>query len=381
MLRSDELVLKGKGHTFAASDLSGFRLVVLNHFSAGDFKEGQVQALLDYVQRGEGALLVLGTAFEDVEDLFASDLARVLPVGRPEGRWESPKRLNLVLTPQGMRHPSCVVLPHPQANLLAWKNLPPVLPGAVIPVQAGDVTGSTVLASYPYYPRDLVGIAYRFFGRGLTVYLNTFESHLLRLLPAAADDRDQVYVTFVANLLDWMTDAARGAGVAMTLPRLRYSQGETVEMAVNDYQGMLPPGDVLITVTRDEGEKTATIKLARNEDGIAGSFTPELPGIYTLSLPVPGKSPVEKRLLVQEDCRELDQPFANLQALKEIGVESAGAYFDESDPAFSRVALDATPLARTVPSSVLWIDEWKLMALLMLLVTTEWIARRRRNLV
>lgn len=380
-LEARELKLKGQKFDFSSTDLAKHRLVILSRFASRSFKEGQIPSLLDFVQKNEGSLLILGTSPDDVEDLCGSELSRVLPVGKPEGRWETPRRMNLILSPQGLRHPVCTVLPHPQANLLAWKNLPPILPTAVFSIQqSGESLATTVLAGFPYYPRDLVAIAYRFAGRGLVTYFNTCETHLLKLLPASADDKDQVYQTFMSNLLDWMTDQSRGLGVALIVPKARYLQGETVDLGVNDYQGLLPPGDVVVSVVREGGERLASLKLARGEDGISGSFVPDAPGVHTLSVAVPGKGVIEKRLLVQEDSKELDRPFADLDLLKELGPQSGGAFFPEGDRSLSRVALDAAPIVQTIPSNVLWIDDGKLLALLLLLLCAEWISRRRRNM-
>jgi hypothetical protein len=379
VLRAHELQLKGKQFEWQAQDLAKHRMVILNRFHHAAFQQGQMSALADYVQRGEGALLVLGTTPEDAEDLFNSPIGKVLPVQSPEGRWETPKRLNLTLTPLGIRHPACTVLPHPQANLLAWKNLPPIMPSVIV-AASGDVT-SPVIASFPYYPKDIVAIAYRTFGRGVVVFVNTWETHLLKLLPAAAEDRDAVYPTFVSNLTDWMTDQARSAGVSLMLARLRFAQGEPVDVAVNDYQGLLEGGEVALSVRREDHPTPMTVKLARTEDGIAGSFTPEVPGVYTISLPVPGRPAVEKTILVQEDSRELETPFANHAGLRELAQGSGGAFFAEGDPNLARLALDAAPLVLTVQSEKLWLDDGMLLAALLILVCIEWILRRQRHLV
>lgn len=378
-VRSAELKVKGKAFEFTGADLAKHRLVILNRFDSSAFKEGQIQALVDYVQKGEGALLVLGTTPENSDDLFSSELARVLPVGKPDARWENPKRLNVVLTPMGARHPACTVLPHPQANLLAWKNLPPIMPSVIVSA-VGEAT-SPVLAAFPYYPKDIVAVAYRTLGRGVTVFVNTYETHLLKLLPASSEDRDAVYPTFVSNLLDWMTDQGRSAGVSLTLARTRFAQGETVDVAVNDYQDLLEGNEITLAVKRDGATAPLVVKLARNEDGISGSFSPEVPGIYTISLPVPGRAVVEKTILVQEDSRELENPFANLAMLRELAQMSGGAFFAEGDQALAKLALDAAPLVLTVQSEKMWLDEGSLLALLLLLVCVEWIVRRQRHLV
>lgn len=379
VVRSAELKKKGAAFEWNPADLARSRLVIVNRFETAAFKEAQVQALVDYVQKGEGALLVMGTTPESSDDLFNSALAQVLPVNKPEARWENPKRLNVTLTPLGAKHPACSVLPHPQANLLAWKNLPPINPSVVVSA-AGEST-SPVLAAFPYYPKDIVAVAYRTIGRGVTVFVNSCETHLLKLLPAASEDKDAVYGTFIANLFDWMTDQARSAGVSLMLARTRFAQGETVDVAVNDYQELIEGNEITLSVRREGAPQAATIKLARSEDGIAGSFTPEIPGVYTISLPVPGRAPVEKTILVQEDARELESPFANLAVLRELAQASGGAFFAEGDPALAKLALDAAPLVLTTQSERMWLDDGKLLSMLLVLVCIEWIVRRSRHLV
>lgn len=379
VVRSAELKKKGQSFEWTAQDLAKYRMIIVNRFETAAFKEQHVQALVDYVQKGEGALLVMGTTPESADDLFNSGLAQILPVGKPEARWENPKRLNVTLTPLGVKHPACSVLPHPQANLLAWKNLPPINPSVVVSA-AGEAT-SPVLAAFPYYPKDIVAVAYRTIGRGVTVFVNSCETHLLKLLPAASEDKDAVYGTFVANLFDWMTDQARSAGVSLMLSRTRFAQGETVDIAVNDYQELIEGNEITLAVKREGAPQPAVVKLARSEDGIAGSFTPEVPGVYTISLPVPGRAPVEKTILVQEDARELENPFANLGILRELAQASGGAFYAEGDQALAKLALDAAPLVLTTQSERMWLDDGKLLGMLLVLVCIEWIVRRSRHLV
>jgi hypothetical protein len=60
---------------------------------------------------------------------------------------------------------------------------------------------------------------------------------------------------------------------------------------------------------------------------------------------------------------------------------SGGAFFAEGDPALARLALDAAPLVLTVQSEKMWLDEGRLLGILLMLVCVEWILRRQRHLV
>lgn len=380
-LEARELLKRGAVHDFTGPDLARFPLVILHHFQAKSLRAPQIQALVEYVTRSDGSLLVLGTGVDNVDELTASELARILPVGKSAGRWDGSRRLNLVLTSLGQRHPACAVLPHPQANLLAWKNLPPVVPAALFPVEGDGATAGPVLVAFPFYPSDIAAVSYRTIGRGLTVFVNTAQTHLLGLMPAAADDRDRLHESFMANMMDWMTDPARGSGVALTLSRVRFAEGEPIEIGVNDYQDVLGAGDVTVNVADDVRGAAVQVKLARAAEGISGQFTPAQTGTYTLTLPVPDRPAVTRRIVVEDSSHELEVPFADHGLLRELAAASGGAFFPEADAGLTSVGLDATPITHTFSSSLTWLDEGRLMTILLTLLCVEWILRRRWNLL
>lgn len=360
--------------------LARHEAVVVAGYSRDDFEAGSEALLSAYVRRGEGSLVVLGVAPDEADALFSGELGAVLPGASTRGRPPEGQRLPLVLTPLGARHPITTVIGHPQANQLAFRNLPPVAPSVGLDSKAVEASGGQVLATYPSHPGDLVALALRPAGRTSAVFFNTYESHLLKLLPAASEDRDQVYTRLMINLADWCTDPQSAAGLSMTLPRLRYGQGETVLVAINDYQGILEGREATLTVTR-AGDRPQVIRLARPAAGTDTSFVAEQPGVHTLTLQAGPGTEVSRQVFVEQGQWEFLDPLARHDALRDVGRLSGGAFFGEGDRGIEGVGLDSSPLIKEVPLTIQWLDEWPVLLAVLLLLCAEWSLRRARNLV
>lgn len=377
-LTSHELVTPDQKHTFKKEDLTRAQLVMLNHFRSQDFSEEQIQALEQFVSRGQGALWVIGLEPKLTDELLASRLGPLLPVDKLPGQWSADRRMHMALSPLGGQHPVMQVTRHSQANVLAWKNLPPIAPGAGL--VARDNTH--VLASFSFYPDDLVAIGYRYSGTGLVAVTNTFELHLLKLLPAAARDDERVFERFVSNLLDWMTDRSSMTGVTLNLGKSRYVQGENVQVEVNDYLGRLSDKEVQIEI-QSLGTTAAPRKLAliRDQDSIGGQFEIEDPGVYEVRLDVPGHGMVRRHIFIDAESWELSNPFADFNLMRQIGSLSGGSFFGEADGEWTRLPIDASPIVKVNRSNLYWADEWRLLTLILVLLTLEWALRRRLNLI
>lgn len=368
-------------HRFKEEDFKNVSLIILESFRARDFSPEQITALISFVKKGQGNLWVTGVEPEHADELIESRLGEILPVGKQSGT-PAGVRLHVLLSPLGLRHPIMQVSRHSQANRLAWKNLPPVAPSGMFTVGSAERQDGHVLGTFSRYPNDLAAIAYRFAGSGLVFFTNTYEMHLLKLLPAAARDEEQAYEKFVAQALDWMTDRASVLGVTLNLGKPRYVQGESINVEVSDYLGNLPGDELSMDVIPIPGKgQIHKIRLVREEHVFMGRFALQEPGVYEVSLPVGDAEPIKRHIFVDPETQELGQPFADFTVLRDLASFSNGGFFGEKDEDYKRLPIDAKPLIKVNSTNLYWVDQGRFLLVILILLCLEWVIRRRSNLV
>jgi hypothetical protein len=366
----------GRPLDFPQAGLAGFGMIIVSGFRKAAFTPDQFAALRKHVESGDGVLVFAGNGRENLEELLASNLASLLPVSAPGLSDESSTRFQFQ---PSEKSPLFRILEHPQANQQAWRSLPPILvahPALQAPASA------TVLGTFPRYPRDTPAIAYRLFGRGMTVLFNTDETYLWKMLMDAVNDPDHLYERFWANLLSWLTDEARATGVALTLSRLHYTLGDEVYVRVEDFAGKL------------EGVSRENLGLTYQSEGVSGklspekvsggflaSFTPDAEGLYQLKLAVPGGDEVTKEFLVDAPLRDFTNPLADAATMQSLADLSGGKLFAEGAGDVSSLRLDPTPEVKERTESLFWLDHGWALTLCLTLLAVEWLLRKKFNLV
>jgi hypothetical protein len=108
-LTSQELRRKSETFKLSEDDLARHALVVACGYAREDFPPDGEARLASFVRRGQGSLVLLGVAPEEVESLYAGELGKLMPGVKPQVRVGEFKRLPLLLTPLGIRHPVTMV--------------------------------------------------------------------------------------------------------------------------------------------------------------------------------------------------------------------------------------------------------------------------------
>jgi hypothetical protein len=363
--------LPASGHPAA---LDAVPLVILSGFDATRVPPAVQAELVRFLEEREGALLLIGNGPREWKDLFASQLGPLLPARAPDEFRPLEKRFG-VDTSKLDSHPVTRILEHRQANRQAWQRLPPIAPGLRLDVAGG----ARVMLSFPYYPRNIPLLASRAVGRGVVLALNSRETYLWSMLPAAHGDPEQVHERFLAGLAAWAADPVRVGGERLVLSRLRFRPGERVRVRWQGAPGTTPP-DTVQVVPLDGGDPR-TLAVTPGDDGGLAEMEAPPPGFYEVRSVDGGAPPVP--LAVHPSRDELLRPEPDPGLLRAIADAAGGSYLpltaDADLETLPRV--DATPVVKREHTGVYWLDEPLVLAAVLLLFCLEWGMRRRRNLV
>ena len=367
----------------SVADLTSASLVVLHKFEKSHYDEQFIDGLAGYVQHG-GALLLIGNGEKQAKDLLASPLGNLLPFGKINENRKVNLRASAVVDKLYQFHPLIRVLPHPQANLHAWRSVPPILPGAALEVrekpgifEAGDRPGF-VLTHFISRAGRIPGLMYRSFGSGVLVYLNTEESWRWKLALGLAATKVDVYGGLYHNIVSWAADRGRGVGMKLSTSRRRYYLGTPVTLFLEDYVSSLPVGKEGFTVKMsyvDGAKDEAIIPLEPTKMGWRGEFSPRRPGHLKLSFNSPEGKEVKTHVVIVRKGEEFRQPAADGRLLRDVAILSSGKSLGPNSSPLD-IDLNDKPIVETLRSSIFWLDEWLVLFALLLLLCAEWTSRR-----
>jgi len=341
--------------------------------------------LREYVKNG-GALVYVGGdhSFGD-SPAPVNPFAEVLPVeaaGTADVSVFKPR-----LTADGLRHPITALATGTTSTAAGWDELPP-LPGANM---TRAKTGATVLLDHPF---AMVGgksapvLAIWEYGRGRSLALMTDSSWYWAFTAHALGTPTRSYERFWNNAVRWLVRDPELTTLGVTADPPSVEPGKPVSISVvartPDYQ--VAPGAVIDVELRsaDDGKVVGTQQVIAGSDGtVRVDFPPPPPGAYK----VVGKASKDGHSLgestdavaVRAVGPELADARVNSTLLKDLATAARGKFFESpSALSLSDLPLTEPPLVEVGRSKdqPLW-DRWYWLALMVLVVGTEWAMRRR----
>jgi len=280
------------------------------------------------------------------------------------------------------------LVPEKAQNADVWRTLPPPhwISGATA------LAGSEVLveAEIPEAPHGhLPAVVFRPFGAGRVLY-HAFEDSW-RWRYEVADEYHVKYWNQVGNWIAELPFAVRDKFVALDAGAITYRPGESadVRVRVKDGQGRPVTDAVVDAVLYRDGARIAVLRMAPDENAgglFRGRTAPLEAGQYEVG--------IESAAIAERDARartsfkvepretgELTQLNLNEDLLRQMSIASGGQYLREEN--LSRLTDLLAPLShgRVIESdTVLWQSFWWFVPIIMLL-TLEWILRKRTGLV
>ena len=355
---------------------------IIGDVPATAFSAEQMAGILKACNQGAGLMMTGGHQNFGQGGYGRSPLAALFPVELPPENQQLSQPQKMMPARDSLSHYMLQIAP--EQNRERWEQLPP-LPGAnvLVPrnnslaqVLAVSDQGFPLLIGHEVGPSRVLAFAgdetWRWCTSGFVEEHNRFwRQVVIWLTRKDTDDEQPVWITATPR------DLTPGQPTELTFG-IRDEQKNpitdaTFDLAVTDPKGkvhnLTPRVGVGMsladfTETLEPGDYWARVRASRNGQALAG--------IAVTRFHVNARDP------------ELDNPVADFSMLREISHASGGEFLTaeqlvEKMEVWGRDGLPGLSLARQQQQS-LW-DNWFVLLLLVLLMTTEWALRKKRGLV
>lgn len=337
-----------------AGALALYDLVVLGDLSATTLTEPEWQQLADYVENG-GNLVLLGNGSTD--PLPASLAEQLLPTRPRESAGNVPDEIDVLqLTPAGLHHP-------------VTRSLRDAVSSGPVSVDADRVKAETIELLRTKAGHVL--ITTRFVSQGKVLFIDT--DRLWKRLNATALEEHGV---LVASIADWAIEARAPEENRPEPGALRYTVRDAVQVWVaadgqTNRAVELQNGDRVLSAAATPAHADAAWLAAVFEAPPAGQWTVRLRDGAAAS----------NTIDVIDNNRELLDLSCDRAWLRELAADTGGesAALGEADRLLNHVKARS----RTESREKIWRlwDSPKLLALLIVLLTAEWVWRKFGGLV
>jgi uncharacterized membrane protein len=372
--------------------LYGYDALIVVNVEGDFFPRAQLTMAAEFVSVRGGGLVALGGRSFAQRGLLGTPLEEALPVELNDRRGGlaraatdaegAPSANAVMLTAEGETHPAMRIGQTVEETRKLWVALPPLAASAAVggPRPGATVLAVTMAASGARYPV----VAVQRYGRGRSMVFAGEASWRWRML-ARADDR--TYERFWRQAARWLATPAPDP-VSIVVPAAAEPGGPAqIEVEARD-ASFVPVSDASVTATITGPGLSSQPLVLRRDPEVAGRFagqvTPDVAGLYR----VQGEARRGSRSLGQIDAwfhaggadREFADPRLNEAFLRRLAYASGGEYLPASDAGrLASLLRSAAPRALEPERRDLWHEPWA-FALVVALLSAEWILRRRWGL-
>ncbi len=385
---------RGKGDELfpdSREDLLGYDLIILGDFPARMLKNEEWEWIRDAVRnRGTGLILIDGMR-KHLQEYGSTPLAELIPVQWTDAEGiTNPQTLRLTekgilrLTDYGVETTALALGSGDKSNTQVWESLlPPHWLAAVTPLAGTEVLVEAVLGK-----GTAPAIAWRRYGTGKVLYMAIDETWRWRY--RVADEYHIRYWNQVGNLMMARPFAVRDRFASIDAGELVYAPGQSADLRVqlrNPDGKTVTDVDAKAHILRD-GVRIASVPLEANvETGEYRGKTAALPeGSYTVKVEAVGypddQMIAEGRFFVRMPAvGEMAQTACDESLLGEIAQASGGRMIREEDSRQLEEILRPLSEGKVVENeTALWQSSvW--FAAIVLLLTAEWILRKRSGML
>ncbi len=368
--------------------LDEYDAVIVGDLPSRSLSETEWQWLADFVAKRGGGLLFMDGQRRHLASHVSTPgwpLAALLPVefvGEGDPRFALDGRLDL--TERG-RSLGVMVLDPAQVDPAAvWRKLR--APHWLSRVRA--LPGSETLLELEGAGGRSPALVWRQFGAGRVAYLAFDETWRWRS-EVAEKHQERFWNQLIPAVAEPVL-AAEDDKISLETDRFKYPVGATAEVRVRLRESLLKGGrdQPWRAVLRRDGQRVATVALgaeAGRLDLLRGLTAPLESGTYSVGVEAVGEEgelPLHVTFDVgAQPVAELAELSLNEDLLKRIAEESGGKYLREEASSQLREMIASLETGRVVETeTVLWQSYWWFSAVLLLL-SIEWILRKRLGLV
>ena len=360
--------------------------VILANLEGDALPRAQLQMLADFVDARGGGLLVFGARSFAQQGYAGTPLDDVLPLqltGRGTGVVRASaaagSRPTVRLTSAGQAHPVMRLDGTPDSMEKRWAALPAL---AGVTALGGLRPGAEALAlvSGPDGLRPLVAV--QRYGQGRSMLFAGEASWRWRMqMPST----DRSYDMFWRQAGRWIAGSAPPRVASTIVPAAAGRTTIAVDVRSDEFMPVAD-ADVPLRITHPDGHvEEASARIADARTGrYAAEFAFEAPGIYRVAATATrGGEPLgthDRWLLIGGSDPEMADPRLNEDVLRRVAAASGGTYLRAADAGRLPALLAASAPAPASPRlEELWHTPW-MFALVVLLLGTEWVLRRRWGL-
>jgi hypothetical protein len=387
-------------------DWAVYDVVILGDVGAKQFSVRSQQALVDYVRRRQGHLILIAGRDHMPQDYVGQPLMDLLPVERYEdARLAEPH--GVALTDEGRLNSALAIEDSAQSSELSWQNtyLRQPLQGLSVYSRPKE-TARTLLYAVPIDDAEGVNLretltdqpaflCWQRVGSGRVVYLSSPQTYLLRFRRG-----DRLHHRFWGQMIRWITAEQSGSGsetVRLTTDQNRYNLNEPIEVTVwlKDETGRPVSDQSLQVVARTLDKAAATVPLEPDGE-VAGRYFAKLEGLSPgtfeiavqggvvdeLAATEEGQSQVRTLVTVEsgDDLEMLDT--TTNRALLEQVAEMTGGQVTPPDAMAEVIELASLSpeVSETVQRTPLW-NRWMNLWIVVGCLFVEWVVRKQKGLV
>ncbi len=375
----------------AKDDLYAYDAVIFGDADTSFLSQSQMQSLSDFVtEKGGGILFIAGELFNPLS-YRGTPLEVLLPIELSDARNPTAVGTTLSafrpeLTLEGRSSPIFRFGDNEVQSMHIWQALPELLwyfeaprkkPAALVLAEHPTATGSE---------GKLPLVLYEFVGAGKAMF-HAFDDTWRWRFRAGDQYFGRFWIQTVRFLARSKLVGQRQAEVATD--RRRYQRGQPIQLRVRFPNPALAPGtsDVQVEVAR-KGQGARKLKLSLvpgTRNVFEGALAQAALGDYEVRLLPPpvleGPTPTAS-FRVEAPVNELERTQMNEPELVHAAELTGGKFYTplgvetllKDLPRPSKVPLDTDP---PIP---LW-NTWPVLSLFLLLITTEWVFRKRRQMV
>jgi uncharacterized membrane protein len=381
------------GFPATREQLFAYDALVVANIEGDFFSRAQLKMAADFVAERGGGLLVLGGRSFAQRGLSGTPLEEVLPVELNDRRGgglvraslnaeDMPPHNRVVLTAEGEAHPIMRIGGSPEETRKMWSALPALAASAPL---GGPRPGATILALTTAPGGGIFPVvAVQRYGQGRSMVFAGEASWRWKMMVPSTD---RSYEFFWRQSARWLSSSAPEP-VSIRVPDAP-EPGDAIAIDVDARDASFAPvPDATIDATLTlPGGATQPIKV-RHADPTGGTYTaalgPEQAGLYRVHAEARRGTTTlgsaDRWMYVGGADREFADPRLNEGFLRRVARNSGGRYVRAADASKVPEWLQAAVPQNAAPERRdLWHEPWAL-GLLIGLLCTEWILRRRWGL-
>lgn len=361
-----------------------YDLIIFGEASPDLFTAQDFEWLQEFVEVRGGGIVFIDGQRQSLLRLADTSLGSLLPVEWLVDTIAS-KPISLQLTDKGASESALNLAVDETQNRRFWTELP--APHSLVAVEA--LPGAEVLVEVNVDGRQRPMMVTRAFGAGRVLYLASDETWRWRY--KVADIWHQRIWNQLAKYVMPRPFAVSDEFVSLDTGSVRYDFGAAVDVRARllNLDGKPAINATVDALVWKDGRIVSTVSLNADADvpGIyRGRFGALPEGEYEVSVRASGYSEAALKarsrfVVLPPESGEMTQTAANESLLKQIAADTGGAYLREENMSKLPELLKPLSSGRVVVSDTLiWQSYWWFAAIVMLL-TVEWVLRKRAGLL